>query len=293
MKNLIPILLLFALLFSVGIYLVIADILKLPTHKAIKLLISISKCKRRKVKNFDVVILNTAIKVSKVIKIDDYRKRRLEAMLEASDIKLSPETYIAKAWVKAGFIFLTIFPALFIFPIISPVILFLSVLVYFKEIRSAEQAVMKRRKEIEYELPRFVSTLSQEFKASRDVLSILERYIKNAGDSMKKELEIAIADMRTGSYELALTRFEMRLGSSQLSDVIRGLISVIHGDNGTVYFQLLSHELKQLELQRLKNIAIKRPGKIRKYSFMMMACFLFIYLVVMGIEILDTMGELF
>lgn len=176
---------------------------------------------------------------------------------------------------------------------ISPVILFLAIAVYFKEVKSADEAVKKQREEIEYELPRFASTLTQELKASRDVLSIVETYKQNAGKSMKRELEITVADMKSGSYEAALTRFETRLGSSALSEVVRGLISVLRGDDGVVYFQMLSHDLKQLELQRLKGIAAKQPSKIRKYSFAMLICFVLMYLGVMAVEIVKTLGNMF
>lgn len=40
-----------------------------------------------------------------------------------------------------------------------------------------------------------------------------------------------IADMKTGNYENALIHFETRIGSPMLSDVIRGLIGVLRGDD--------------------------------------------------------------
>lgn len=125
------------------------------------------------------------------------------------------------------------------------------------------------------------------------MLSILETYKANAGTSFKKELEITVADMKSGSYESAITRFEARIGSSSLSDVTRGLIGVLRGDDGVVYFQMLTHDLKQLEIQRLKTLAMKRPGKIRKYSFAMLFCFMLMYLSVMFIEIISTLGSMF
>jgi hypothetical protein len=67
----------------------------------------------------------------------------------------------------------------------------------------------------------------------------------------------------------------------------------MRGDNGVVYFQMLSHDLKQLEIQRLKIVAMKRPGKIKKYSFYMLMCFLFMYLAIIGMEIFDAFGKLF
>lgn len=289
----IKILLLFSISFSLGVYLILKDLLKLPSGRAIKTVHVIDKRERKKSKNLEVLINEWAIRLSKVVHMTDYRRRRLTATLKSANIKLSSETFVARAWLKAGMMLLFIIPAFFIFPMVFPVVLFLAVAVYFKEIRSADEAVRKRREDIEFELPRFVSTLSQELKANRNVLNILETYKQNAGMSFKNELEITVADMKSGSYESALTRMEARLNSPSLSETIRGLIGVLRGDDGVVYFQMLSHDLKQLELQRLKTIAMKRPAKIRKYSFAMLFCFLMMYLSVMFVEIIETLGKLF
>ena len=289
----IPILMLFSITFSIGLYLILKDLLKLPTARTIKAVHVIHQRERKKTKNFHVMIDDLAMRLSKFIRLTDYNRRKLFSTLKSADIKLSPETFIARAWLKAGMTLLFIIPAIFIFPILFPVILFLSVAIYFKEIRSADEAIRKRREAIEFELPRFVSTLSQELKASRNVLNILETYKQNAGESFKRELEITTADMKSGHYESALTRLEARLSSPTLSETIRGLIGVLRGDDGVVYFQMLSHDLKQLELQRLKTLAMKRPGKIRKYSFAMLFCFLLMYLSVMFVEIVRTLGSMF
>ena len=99
--------------------------------------------------------------------------------------------------------------------------------------------------------------------------------------------------MRSGSYEAALTRFEARLNSPMLSDVVRGLIGVLRGDDSAAYFQLLNHDFKQLELQRLKKEAQKIPPKIRIFSFLMLLCFLMTYLAIIGYEILTSLGSMF
>ena len=74
-----------------------------------------------------------------------------------------------------------------------------------------------------------------------------------------------------------------------LSDIVRGLIGVLRGDDGRIYFQMLSHDMKQLELQRLKAQAAKIPPKIRVYSFVMLVCFMLIYIVVILMQILTSM----
>ena len=122
---------------------------------------------------------------------------------------------------------------------------------------------------------------------------MLESYQKNAGKAFKNELSITIADMRTGNFEGALTRLEARVSSAMLSDIVRGLIGVLRGDDGVTFFRMLSHDMKQLELQRLKKLAMERPPKIRKYSFLLLGCMLLLYMGVMGYQILSTMSGMF
>jgi hypothetical protein len=225
--------------------------------------------------------------------MDDYKKRKMTATLKSAGIKLTPETYVAKAWVKSGLIAALLIPILPILPILAPVIILLAIAVLFKELRLADEVLRQKREEIEYELPRFVSTVSQSLKATRDVPAILQSYQKSAGESFRQELEITIADMKSGNEETALTRLESRIGSTMLSDVVRGLISVKRGDNGVMYFEMLNHAFKQMELQKLKLIAMKQPGKVKKYSFIMLGCFLLMYLGILGYEIINALGKMF
>ena len=283
----------FACLLGAGLYFIIADLLKVPTLATTKAVIAVTRREKKKAKSFEAIVFDLAVKLSRHIRMGDYRKRKMAATLKSADISLSPEVYMAKAIVKAGLAISLVIPCLLFLPLLAPVFFCLAVAVFFKEYKAADETVKMKREAIETELPRFVNTLTQELKASRDILSILESYQRNAGDAFRTELEITVADMKSGSHETALTRFEARMGSSQLSDVIRGLIAVMRGDNGIVYFQMLAHDLKQLEIQRLKMVALKRPGKIRKYSFFMLMCFLFMYLAIIGVEIYNAFGKLF
>lgn len=286
------ILLPFACLMGAGLYFILADFLKVPTLAATKAVIAVTRREKKQARSLEAIIFELAAKLSRFIKFGDYKKRKMLATLKSADINLSPEIYTAKAVVKAGLALALVIPCLALFPILAPVVIFLAVAMFFRDYKAADETVRKKREAIESELPRFVNTLTQELRASRDILSILETYQKHAGDAFRTELEITIADMKSGSHETALTRFEARMGSSQLSDVVRGLIAVMRGDNGVVYFQMLAHDLKQLEIQRLKMIAMKRPGKIKKYSFYMLACFLIMYLAIIAVEIFNAFGNL-
>ena len=237
--------------------------------------------------------MELASKLAKVLPMDDHKRRKLTATLKSAEIPLTAEQYVSLAVVKAGLVLLCVIPCLLIAPVISPAFVIAGIGIYFSESSKAEKKITARREEIEYELPRFVATLTQELQASRDVLSMLETYQKNAGAALKNELAITVADMRSGSFEGALTRFEARVSSAMLSDVVRGLIGVLRGDDGVAFFRMLSHDMKQLELQRLKKLAMERPPKIRRYSFLLLGCMLLLYMGVMGYQILGTMSGIF
>jgi Flp pilus assembly protein TadB len=287
------ILILFALFLTAGLYLILAEFFKVPTYKATKAILGTVKKNKKKARNSDAVLMELAVKLSKVLPMDDYKKRKLNATLKSAEIPMTAELYVSLAIVKAALVLTCTIPCLLVMPILSPVFVIIGVAIYFNESTKADKLITARRQEIEYELPRFVATLTQELQASRDVLSMLENYQKNAGAALKNELAITTSDMRTGNFEGALTRFEARVSSAMLSDVVRGLVGVLRGDDGVTFFRMLSHDMKQLEIQRLKKLALGRPPKIRKYSFMLLACMLLLYMGVMGYQILGTMSGMF
>ena len=287
------ILLLFTFTVILSFYFIFLEVFKVPTKRINKTFLAVSRKGRKKENIFEIYIIEISEKLGALIKLNPYKKKKLINNLESVGLNMTPETFISKAYVKAGFILLSTILVLIFFPIIAPVNIVITILVFFKELGSLDEYLRKSKNEIENELPRFVNTLSVNLKSTRDIVSILENYKESTKGAFKRELEITIGDMKTGNIELALTRFEIRINSSMLSDVIRGLIGVVSGDNNILYFEMLSRDFKQLEIQRLKAEVMKRPGKIKKYSMMLLGCFILTYLSVMFIQIIDSMGELF
>jgi len=283
----------FGMLLAIGLFLISADLLKLPSIATQKAMLSAGKQGKEKAKTVDALLMGWAVKLAKYIPMDEYKKSRMKNTLNAAGMNLTPEEFISSAILKSGIIAILIIPCLMILPLIAPILMFISIIIYFKEIRKADEILKIKKEKIEVELPRFVATITQELKASRDVLSIIENYKKNAGKEFADELDILTADMRSSSYEAALTRFEARINSPMLSDITRGLIGVLRGDDGSMYFQMLSHDMKQLELQRLKAQAMKIPPKIRVFSFVMLMCFLMTYMAIIVYEIIRSLSGMF
>lgn len=283
---------LFGVMLAAGLFMLFANALKIPYLKTSKAVMTTGREDKKISKTVDAVMIDIAGKLGKLTRMDKYKRNRLEKTLKSAGVKMTPEAFQAYAFIKALGIALFAVPCAFFFPLIIPLFIILAVAIYFKEIGKADEKMREKRDAIERELPRFVATVEQELKTSRDILSIMENFKKHAGVHFAYELDVTCADMRSSSYEAALTRFEARIGSAQLSDVVRGLVSVIRGDDSAVYFKMLSHDFKLIELQRLKAEAQKIPPKIRVFSFGMLMLFLLTYLAVMGMQLLDSLGTM-
>lgn len=284
---------LFGVFLALGLFFLSAAVLRLPTIGAARAMLGTVKQERKAAKTLETGLMTVAVWLAKYIRIDEYKRGRMANVLKASGMNLTPEVYQVYALTKAGAVLLGVVPCIILLPLLSPVVVILAVFIYFKETQKADEKLKAKREEIEGELPRMVANIEQELKASRNVIGMLERFKINAGPALTGELNILLADMRSSNYEAALTRFEARLNSPMLSDVVRGLIGVLRGDDSAVYFQMLAHDFKQIELQRLKAEAQKIPPKIRIFSFGMLLCFLLTYLLIIFYVAVENLGGIF
>lgn len=286
-------LMIFGIFLATGLFFVTADVVGLPTMGAARAMLQTTRQEKKAAKTLETYFMTIAVRLAPFLHLDEYKRSRMEKVLKASGMNLTPEVYQAYALVKAGAVMSGVIPCMLFFPLLSSVLMILAVLVYFREVQKADERLKEKREQMEGELPRMVANIEQELKASRNVIGMLERLKGNAGPAFTAELDILLADMRSSNYEAALTRFEARLNSPMLSDVVRGLIGVLRGDDSAVYFQMLSHDFKQIELQKLKAQAQKIPPKIRVFSFVMLVCFLMTYLAIIGYVALMSLGSMF
>lgn len=221
--------------FGVGLYLLLADHFRIPSLDTSKAYNNLAKRQEKKTSTFDIWLGDLAAWISRHIKLNEYQREQLITDLRSAGISLSPESHIANSLVKSVFVGLMAIPVAFIFPVVSPIVIVLAVLIYLKSAKGVADKIKEKREKIEYELPRFVSYIEKTLRHNRDILSIIDGYMKTAGTEIRGELEITAADMRSGNYEAALTRLESRVGSSMLSDVTRGLIGVLRGDETDAY----------------------------------------------------------
>ena len=278
---------------GVAVFYILADLFALPYLKTSKAVINLSKQQRDKTSGLDVWLKGLATALSKFIKINEFKKAQLEADLKTAQMDITPEMFKANAIVKALIIGVLAIPMAFIFPLLCPVIIFLAIFLYNLEIKSVSRRIKDKRQKIEYELPRLVFTIEKTLKHSRDVLYMLDSYRENAGKEMTHELDITVADMKSGNYEAAITRLEARVGSAQMSDVCRGLIGILRGDDTSLYWSSLAIKFNDIQRQQLRLQAQKVPKKVKRLSMCLLFCFMLIYIVVILSQIMSSIGVLF
>lgn len=280
-------------LFAAGLYQFALILLKIPSSRTTKAIKAVAARNRPSAAGFKNTYNDISLFVSRFIRLNEFKKKELADSLKIANISMSPELFTARALVRSAGIMLMSVPFFFFLPIIGLLVIVLAVLMYFQEKQKVDSCIKEKRKQIEFDLPRFVYAISQEIQMSHDVISILERHKDNFSPYLNEEIEITIADMRTGNYEAAITRFEGRIGSTNLSEVCRGFIQMIRGDDTSVYWETLAIRFSELQKQYLRNIALKIPPKVHRLSFFLMMSMMLLYVVVLGWELLSNMGVLF
>jgi len=281
------------ILTGAGLFLVLADLFRIPYYRTSRAVRNLSRKQKNEASFLEVKLGGLARWLAGKLRMDEFRRAQLEADLRTAQMEITPELFRANAIVKAFLIAVLAIPVFFLFPVFSPVVLLLAVFLYGSEMKSVGKRIRTKRAKIEHELPRLVFTIEKTLKHSRDVLYMLDSYRESAGPELRHELEVTVADMKSGNYEGAITRLESRVGSAEMSDICRGLIGILRGDDTELYWASLALKFNDSERQQLRLEAQKVPRKVNRLSMCLLVCFLLTYIVVILDQIVHSLGVLF
>lgn len=279
-----------ATLTGVGLFMLLSCILHLPTTRAGRVLSSLGN---RDTPLSEVILGPPARKLAHVLRIELYCKRRLKKELDLAGMDITPEYYVAFAVVTglaaalpAVLLFvLAGISRVMLFGLFGTLLLFLSVLLFWLEIHRTGKWTKFYRESLETEIPRLTAAVRQGIETTPDIYYILDRYRDVAGKAMRRELDTLLADMATGDREIALNRFEGRLGSEHASALVRALVGIDRGEDMGNYLNNLDIQLRQWELNQLKKEAAKRPDELRPANLALLGSMLVLYAVLFGTEI--------
>ena len=76
---------------SFGLYLIFADVLKIPYLKTSKAIMNINRQDKKLTNTIDAIVDTISVKLSKFIMMDSYKKSRISATLSAAGLMTTPE----------------------------------------------------------------------------------------------------------------------------------------------------------------------------------------------------------
>lgn len=271
-----------------ALYNIAGIIFRLPTGRITKTLKNASMGNQKR--SGSDINHQIAVLLSKIIVINEYKRNELEEKLAIADIDETPEVYKAQ-----GFLIILEFGLLAIllasvFPVFAAAPIIIGFVMHRNHKNIVTNAVKDLQEQIDIDLPRFVYSMKQEMLVSHDVLTILERHTNDYSDHWRKQMSITVADMRSGNYEAALQRLEGRVGSTNLSEVVRGLIEMSHGSDMSVYWETLQVRFSEMRKAQLRKIVKKIPDKIHNLSLWLIGAMLSIYIVVLITQLAESMS---
>ncbi len=283
-------LLLLSFLLSYGLYQLVCDYISAPSKKARRAVLAM---KKTKVTPVEAITTPIAQFLCRFIRLDNDRKTLLQKKLYSAEIPYTPEYFVATALAEAFFIGAFAIPSFFLFPIVGIVFVVLGISVYFKNMQELDKIIGKKAEVIDGQLVLFSSTIKQQLSTSRDVMKILQSFRKICAPEFTHELDKTVAEMKTGNYETALRNLEQRIPSIGLSEIIRGLLAVMRGDDQRGYFEMLTHDLTVKAKEDLKRAALKRPEKIKPATVSMLCAFILMYMYVVIYMVSEQLMTLF
>jgi hypothetical protein len=264
-------------LLSVGFYQFTGGSLHYPPRASVK---AIEKLTGKKSTLRDRICFCLARRIEPLVHLSPYRKSRLQKELAAAGKTISPEFHTAIAIASAGLFLIAGLVMLPMVPFSSAGLFAYAVLRFFKlrKVKDSDE----HRKKIEAETPRFTSYIVQSSTHRQAVPGMIQGYREIAGVALGAELDILLTDMRTKNNEAALIDFESRIDSTLVSELVRGLIGLEHGENMQAYLINVEARMNQHEIAALKREAEERPEKLTPVGWLLLASILGNVCVVYG-----------
>ena len=199
-----------------GIFAVVSQLLGLPpgsTSRGVKIATHKDHSPMEFVNEY--FILPFVKVLSPLIRMAEFKEKRMGIQLARAGISLTPKEYVARSFLMAGSAL--ILSGLLLSITMSnmlPVSAILAVLVYFHFNSEIKDRLKAKDRLIEAELPKFVRAIVQGLKTEKDVIKLLETYQTIAGDGLRYDIEVLIMDLKSGNFEDAMIAFDKRVGNA-------------------------------------------------------------------------------
>lgn len=127
----------------------------------------------------------------------------------------------------------------------------------------ASERLKQKDAEVKKELPKFVATIVVALRSEKNIIKIIESYIKDAKPALRSDLEVLLSQMTTGNIETALRNFDIRMGAQEISSLTTSLIYIENGVDQTAALQYLESDMRQAQAAMRRAELAKLPDKMK------------------------------
>lgn len=292
---------------TLGLFLLIAGFARIPSRKKLQSVSRMASLLPDRKNFFDNIVGQLGRFIDERVKLPKEITEKVQEELEILEINTTASRYITDCIAKAICISIVSIPlfALSILPLCQPkqikifffilgVLIFAGgILIGIGDYQHLDAIFKQRREEIDKELPPFVSLIQQTFRHDVNVPKLISDYTKTDETALTKELRTVLADMQTGSTELALVHMSKRINSIYLSETVRGLIAASRGENTTEYFFALDEKMQDERDARVKTNFMKIAPCIKRIAFLNLLNIALIYIVPLLASGLSGLSDIF
>lgn len=246
-------------------------------------------------KTFNEYLILQSKNVAKKIKKDTLFLSTLNHQLYALSYDFNAKEFIIYNLFLSIIYVIICIPFCFIVPVFFPLLILFVLFFLFEKINEPKKTLIKKSNEIEIYIPSFVTSIAHRFKTNKNVGVILEEIVKNTKDKniLIDELNKTMADMKISAIDQALIRLKQRTNSTMLNETVNGLLAVYRGDAGDEYFSMLSEDYKNVGIKKMREIAARRPAKVKKYQLYIIIAFVIMLLTTIMIDFSNKIAILF
>ncbi len=234
-----------------------------------------------------------AEKIAPQLSLDPIKRAQMEMTLKNLGHTESPELFQARALAQSLYFMAMASVSLLIsVPLGVGIMAFCGISFYNRQSTSLERELVKKRNQIEKELPQFASTICQSLGSTRDIVAILSAYRRVCGPTLAQEIDKTLNDVVTGNAERAIHAFEMRIASPKLSQLTRGLLAVLRGEDQRQYFDILAAEFRKSQDEAIERELLERPHKLYPYMGVLFVFLILMIVASLGTDIYHSLGSI-
>lgn len=229
-----------------------------------------------------------------LVKLDEVAASELAKMLSKAGLQITPREYTARKHLIAAFgVSLTVLWSFlrFYIGIVLALLIMAYALMKQRDVLSAR--ARKKERMISQELPRFVRTISRSLQRDRDLYNVLAAYRKVSGSALGGELDILMAEMKSGNIQTALVHFENRIGTSEAFRLCAALRDMSMGVDQTATLNYMADDMARQAKEDIRKELSLRPGKMRRTYYPAIAVCIAMIMYVLVVYVINNFNNLF